>query len=105
MKHKLENIYIVGFLTVLILPMVVAVIIWNRLDHSNYENRQLTTWEQVAETEWSNFFPVLETYIQDNVPYKNECVSVINDIDLYIFHDFFDRSVMIGKDRWLFYKD
>lgn len=104
MKKFANYIYVYGFLLVLLLPLVIYPFVTNRLDHNNYENRELTSKEVVLDSNWRNFFPNLQLFIDDNMPYKNECVAWNKQIDLYVFHDLFDDSVLVGKENWLFYK-
>lgn len=106
MKRSLESIiYIVGFIVILLLPVAIYPVITGRLDHNNYENRSLMTWDKVcSESSWRSLFPNVEKYIEDNIPYKNECVGLIDKVDEDVFHDLYNGSVMVGKDDWLFYK-
>ncbi|MCM1188851.1 MAG: hypothetical protein NC541_06105 [bacterium] len=97
-------IYIVCFVAILLLPLVFYPLVAHRLDHNNYENRALMSFEELSESDWKTFFPDLELLIKDNMPYKNECINLINRVDEYIFHDLFNQSVMVGKENWLFYK-
>lgn len=100
-----SKVYIVLFLIVLLCPVFLYPFVKDRLDLSNYENRSLMTWNDVkAQSTLRDFFPNLQTMIDDNILYKNESIKVIDCIDEYIFGDLFNSSVIIGKDNWLFYK-
>ena len=104
MKAFTKYVYNYVFILWLLLPLILFPFVNERLDHNNYENRELISKEVVLESNWSNFFPNLQLYIDDNVPYKNECVKWNKLIDLNLFHDLYDDNVMVGKDNWLFYK-
>ena len=104
MKKVVSYIYVFGFLFALLLPLIIYPFVSGKLDHNNYENRELTSKEVVLASNWSNFFPNLQLYIDDNMPYKNECVAWNKQIDLNVFHDLYDESVFVGKENWLFYK-
>ncbi len=101
---KAYIIYITGFLFALLFPMILYPLIKDKLDHDNHENRELMTVEGLAGSDWTTFFPALETFIDDNMLYKNESIKAIKWVDENIFHDLFDRSVVVGKEDWLFYK-
>ncbi len=106
MKNKLSCVYIFVFLGILLVPLVLYPLIRDELDHSNYENRSLLTWEDVtANSDWKTLFPNVETYIVDNTLYKNESVRLIDWIDENVFCDLFNARVLVGKENWLFYKN
>ena len=97
-------LYFWGFLSVLLLPLLIYPFVKGKLDHNNYENRELTDWNTVKASTWKNLSANLELYLTDNIPYKNEIVKLNKKIDLKIFHDLYDSSVLVGKENWLFYK-
>lgn len=98
------RLYVVGFLMMLIMPLVIYPFVWGELDHNNYENRELTGWETVKNSDLFQLPMNLENFLIDNMPYKNEMVLLNKKIDLTIFHDLYDEKVMVGKNDWLFYK-
>lgn len=98
------RLYIWGFLTMLIMPLMLYPFVRGKLDHNNYENRELTEWETVKSSGLSQLPANLENFLVDNMPYKNEMVLLNKKIDLTIFHDLYDEKVMVGKNDWLFYK-
>ncbi len=104
MGKKMCYVYIAVFFAVLLIPLLAYPLLRTRLDLTNYENRELSTIKDVVDSKWSDFFPNFEVYFKDHIPYKNESVDIINKIDEVIFHDMFNRSVIVGKDGWLFYK-
>ncbi len=96
--------YILFFWIVLLVPILLYPAVYSRLDHVNHENRALVSWEDVTDSNWKDFFPKLESYIEDNIPYKNESIKFLSQVDKIVFRDSFNRSVLIGKENWLFYK-
>ena len=97
-------LYFWGFLSALILPLLVYPFVDAKLDHNNYENRELADWNTVKTSTWKNLSANLELYLTDNIPYKNEVSALNKEIDLKIFHDLYDSRVLVGKENWLFYK-
>lgn len=96
--------YIVFFWICLLLPVLLYPFLYGELDHDNHESRTLMTWKDVTESTWMTLFPKLEIFIEDNTPYKNEAVDLLSFIDEKVFGDSFNEDVLVGKDRWLFYK-
>ena len=81
----------VGFIWVcLLLPVMLYPVLYGVLDHENHESRALMLWKDVTESDWLTLFPKLETFIEDNIPYKNEAVSLISCIDENVFGDSFN---------------
>ena len=98
MGKKMCYVYISAFFAVLLIPLLAYPLLRTRLDLTNYENRELSTIKDVVDSKWSDFFPNFEVYFKDHIPYKNESVDIINKMDEVIFHDMFNRSVIVGKD-------
>ena len=105
MNNRNRSICYICFIWVcLLLPLLIYPFLYGILDHENHESRALTQWKDVAESDWLSMFPKLESFIEDNIPYKNEVVGLISCIDESVFGDSYNADVMVGKDNWLFYK-
>lgn len=104
MKKKRSAAYIAMFIICFALPFPVYLFAAKYLDRNNYENRTLVTMEDVIEASWYDKAAMMERYIDDHVPYKNELTRAKTLFDLDIFKSLNSDSVLLGKDNWLFYK-
>lgn len=99
MNKLTRNIYILSFCVIICLPVVFWSIFGKYFDSENRENREL------AKKESMFMLPEdYEEYFNDNLPFRNNLISINSNINYYLFHVSQNKDVIIGKDGWLFYE-
>lgn len=69
--------YIIFIWVILLVPLFLYPFVYGWLDHENHENRALTSFKDVRASDWMTVFPVMESFFEDNMPYKNEATGAI----------------------------
>lgn len=105
MKEK--NIGLKIILTAFIAFICASWLIWFFLekyaDTTNYENRQMTAQPRLTLDTFKQFPKEYTSYFNDNIPFRNNLVTLNNAIDFFVFKKSTNASVAIGEDNWLFY--
>ena len=100
---KKNLVIIIIFLVFIYCPTIIYKFVEDKLDHNNYENRELYKKPDFTLNNITNFPKSYENYFNDNLPFKNE----IRKLRSYITYNFFattsNSRVIQGKDGWLFY--
>lgn len=94
---------IIIFFLFLIGPNIIYLFVHEKLDHQNYENRQLYTKPQFSIQNISSFPSQYEKYFNDHLPFKNEIRKFRSSILYYLFGTSSNSRVIYGKNGWLFY--
>ena len=84
-------------------PVCQLVFLKNSVDTQNYENREVTEMPKISLEEYAQFPQQYETYFNDNIPWRNQLISLNSGLDLFAFRDSSNENVLIGKDGWLFF--
>lgn len=104
MKENKKDIFlIVLFFSILIIPSIVYIFLSDKMDQTNYENRVLSTFDIVLNSNISNFSTNFEIYYNDHLPFKNELQKIRAAIKYNFFKTPANEKVIIGKNGWLFY--
>ena len=93
------------FLCFLIMPNIIYKIFYERFDHINYENRTLASKPILVSTNINEYPKNYEEYFNDYLPFKTELVKLKNLSDIFVFKNVFSHRVLLGKIKWLFFKD
>jgi len=107
MKWKKVGIIIniISFIVIVCLLRLWGVIASHFIDNENFENREMAQ-KPVLSAETFVSFPLeYENYFNDNIPFRNQLISLNNKIDYFIFDKSTDDRVIKGKNGWLFYTD
>lgn len=99
---KNDLIIVITFILFLIGPNISYFFLKNKMDLTNYENRNLYTKPTLTYNDILNYPKNYENYFNDNLPFKNEIRKIRSQI-LYKFGVSANSSVIIGKEGWLFY--
>lgn len=75
---------------------------WN---HQNYENRNFVTAEDVKQASFTEKSGMIDSFVNDTVPFKNELTAFNSAINLKLFGTVQNDKVLLGKDGWLFHKN
>lgn len=86
-------------------PVCQLVFLKNSVDTQNYENREVTEMPKISLEEYAQFPQQYETYFNDNIPWRNQLISLNSGLDLFAFRDSSNENVLIGKDGWLFLQE
>ena len=100
-----NRIFIAVFLGITLLMYPVYRLTFNVWDHTNYENRNYTTAEDVKNAPLAEKSGVIDSFINDNAPFKNELTSFNARINLKIFGTVQSSEVLLGSEGWLFHKN
>ena len=106
--RNLSNIkahYIISiFFSFLILPSIIYSLFGNYFDKNNYENRVLSKKVNIVNVKLNEYTIKYENYFNDHIPFRNELTKLKNLIDLLMFNNYISKDVLIGNNKWLFYK-
>lgn len=102
--YKKEKIICIIFILFLVGPTFLFILIRDNIDTENYENRELAGRPQITRENLTEFPSDFDKYINDHVAFKNQFVRLNNIIDLELFKQSTSSKVIVGKDKWLFYK-
>lgn len=72
------------------------------VDTANYENRERAPRPCLTVQNYGSFPKESDAYINDNLPFRNQLISLNSMVDFYVFHQSVDDRVSIGKNGWLF---
>ena len=100
-----NKIFIAVFLVMTLALYPVYHLTYDMWDHTNYENRNYTTFEDVRNAPSSEKSGVIDSFINDNAPFKNELTSLNAGINLKVFNTVQSSEVLLGKEGWLFHKN
>ena len=105
---KLKNRFVlilILFLCFLIMPNIIYKIFYNNFDHTNYENRTFAQKPILVSTNINEYPKIYEEYFNDYLPFRNELVKLKNLNDIFVFKNIILDRVLLGKAKWLFFKD
>lgn len=102
-KIKNGNLFTGLFIIVICLPWFLGMLFGRFLDAANYENRYKTEKPVFSIEKYDSYPAEYELYFNDNLPFRNEMITLNSWINYYIFHASTNDKVIIGKDDWLFY--
>lgn len=72
-------------------------------DTSNYENREKAPAPNLTIDNYYRFSRKYTKYFNDNIPFRNNLITVNSSIDYFIFKKSSSDYVIVGNDNWLFY--
>lgn len=102
MKKKL---FIAAFVLALCLPFPLYALCYSSLDTENYENRTLTSWQDVTDAPFEQKPGVFEDFLNDHAAFRNQFMTLNASINYHVFGTVQSSDVLLGKNEWLFYKN
>ncbi|MBR0451768.1 MAG: hypothetical protein IJI78_07220 [Oscillospiraceae bacterium] len=102
MKKK-GKLLILVFMAMLILPVLAYPVLAQFIDTENHENRVLAEFPSVSDG--ADYFSKLTVWFNDNLPYKNQLVSLHSSLFMSLFNTTPNPRVVVGEDGWLFYNN
>lgn len=104
MRKLTQKAYICILTVLIILPMVFYAVFGKYLDTKNWENRALADLPQLTSKNIREYPGQFEAFFNDRLPFKYQLIFLNSWINYYVFHTTNSKSVIVGKDGWLFYK-
>lgn len=104
MRKLTQKVYICILTVLIILPMVFYAILGPYLDTKNWENRALANLPKLTGENIREYPGQFEAFFNDRLPFKYQLIFLNSWINYYVFHTTNSKSVIVGRDGWLFYK-
>lgn len=105
MQKRRQLLFTAAFVLMLVLPYPLYVLLSGLTDRTNYENRTLTTWQDVLTASFSQKPSAFEEFLGDHAAFRNEFMTLNAGIDYRLFHTVQSGEVLLGKENWLFYRN
>ncbi len=104
-KHTVgSHILMWGFALLLLFSFPLYALLIEHLDTTNYENRELVEFNDLADLPLAEFPMVFEDWLSDNAPFRNEMMALNAAINRSL-NTLDSSDVLLGKEDWLFLKD
>lgn len=116
MKEKTIKLYIFLFVLLLVIPTAA----WELLtaaasraaarnggdgsDTVNYENTASADRPVLSADNLTSFTQEVQSYYSENLPFRDQLLTMEGLIDYYVLHSTDTTSVLVGQDGWLFYR-
>lgn len=101
-KQKCGPKLLLGAFIALCLIWPIWFVLMDHVDTTNYENRERAPKPSLTASDYETYPQAVNNYIDDNLPFRNQFISLNSMVDFYLFHQSVDDRVSIGKEGWLF---
>lgn len=105
MERNKAIVFITVFFIMTACPYFSYFFLGQFFDAQNYENRESGIKPVLSVKDFTEFPAAYESYLNDNIPFRNQLIRLNSSIDYYLFHQSSNDSVEVGKHGWLFYCD
>lgn len=102
MKKK-DLFIVIIFIMFLTLPSISYWFLKDKMNTTNYENRNLYEKPELTFKDITDFPKNYENYFNDHLPFKNEIRKTRTKILYDVFNISSSSRVIVGEDDWLFY--
>ena len=99
---KINLLFIVIIYGLVCIPTLIYPLVKKYMDLNNYENRELTKFEVVKKSNIIDIPSSFDSYINDNLAFKNELQKMRSRIKYNLFKTPNTEKVVIGKNGYLF---
>lgn len=103
MKAISRKIILISFIIVICLSWPIWLLFSNFVGTENYEKRAMKEMPLLRADTYESFSTEFSDYFGENIPFRNELISLNSLIDYFIFDVSSNEDVIVGKDDWLFY--
>ena len=104
-NKTINIVIIILFIAVIFLPQLLSYIFKdNALQFSNTENRKLKDKPHLTFSNITEYPKEFDDYYNDHFPFRNKLRKMWSLINYNFFNTSIDNNVIIGKDKWLFYR-
>ena len=97
------RIILVAFLGLICFLWFFWIILEKFVDTTNYENREMSSQPRLTLDSYATYADDYESWFNDNIPFRNNLITLNTSIDFFIFNKSTNDSVIKGSDDWLFY--
>ena len=73
------------------------------MDTENHEKRKLAELPHLSPGSYTTFSKDFSAYIDDRIPFRNNMITLNNEIDHYVFNKSANTVVIKGEDDWFYY--
>lgn len=105
MDKKSQKLYLILFIVVICLPFLYWLILGQNVVSDNYENRTLASKPTFSLDAYEDYSSQYESYFNDHFPFRNQLVPLNSLINYRVFNISTHESVILGKNKWLFFGD
>lgn len=106
MQKKIgPKITLMAFLVIICFSWLLWIFLEKYVDTTNYENREMAVQPRFTLDGYATYAEEYENWFNDNMPFRNNLISLNSSIDFFIFNKSPNDSVIKGKNGWLFYDD
>lgn len=98
-----QRIILAAFMIVICFSWLFWILLEPYVDSTNYENREFATRPKLTIDSYKTYSDKYTEYFDDNIPFRNNLITINTAIDYFIFKQSSNENVVIGKDKWLFY--
>ena len=106
MQKKIgPKIILMAFLTVICFSRLFWIFLEKYVDTTNYENREMAAQPRFTIDGYKTYAEEYENWFNDNIPFRNNLISLNTSIDFFVFNMSTNDRVIKGKNNWLFYGD
>ena len=102
MKKK-DLFIIIIFISFITLPSIFYWFLKDKMDNTNYENRNLYDKPKLELKSITEFPTNYEYYFNDNLSFKNEIRKIRSNVLYKLFNISTTPRVIVGEDGWMFY--
>lgn len=100
---KSDILVTIVFISILFLPSIFSILLKDKIDQTNYENRVLYQKPELSFQNIVSFPTEYENYYNDHIPFKNEIRKSRASVLYNLFKTSASERVIVGYDGWLFY--
>lgn len=102
-KRIAHKIIISAFIIIICSPWFLWIFLEKFVDTTNYENREMAVRPSLTLDNYGTYSEEYEKYFNDNIPFRNNMITLNNAIDYFVFKKSASDRVIVGDDNWLFY--
>lgn len=96
-------IILIGFIVIICFSWLLWIFFEKYVNAENHENRTPASKPVFNLDGYADYADSFDLYFNDNMPFRNNLVSLNSKIDFFIFDKSTSDSVIKGKDGWLFF--
>lgn len=104
MQKKIgPKIILIAFWVIICFSRPFWMLLGNYVDSTNYENRKMAAKPRHTVDGYATYADEYENWFNDNIPFRNNLISLNTSIDFFVFNKSSNSNVIKGKNDWLFY--
>ena len=104
MQKKIgPKIILAAFVLIICFSWLFWIFLEKFVDTTNYENREMAAQPRLTLDDYATFADDYESWFNDNIPFRNNLITLNTSIDFLVFNRSTNDNVIKGTDGWLFY--